>query len=115
MSKSYRKPYTSITGSKSSASDKQIASRAVRRTQNRWTQRSIDIEEGSPTPHRLECSHNDVWGWNRDGGKYHIKPQLDRAWNHYRLDQQGLSAHFNYGRGRPPVWPPEWYAKCFRK
>ncbi len=36
MSRSYRKPYTAITGTKSAHADKKVAARGVRRRQNQW-------------------------------------------------------------------------------
>jgi len=36
VSRSYRKPYTAITGTKSAHADKKVAARGVRRRQNQW-------------------------------------------------------------------------------
>lgn len=73
MSKSYRKPYSSWCGVRSSAYDKMLAARGVRRAQDQVLRDSIahdaDWDEVlMPLPY--ECSHNDVWVWNRDGNKY---------------------------------------------
>jgi hypothetical protein len=70
MSRSYRKPYSAITGVRSAADDKKVARRAHRQMQNQKLQRflvnNLDWDEFI-NPNRLESSYNDVWGWGRDG------------------------------------------------
>ncbi len=77
MGKSYRKPYATVTGSNSAKEDKRLANRSVRRLQDRSLREAEDWEEYL-VPHRYEASHNDVWGWQRDG-----KPRLhyEPTWN----------------------------------
>ena len=46
MSRSYRKPYTAVTGTKSAHVDKKVAARGLRRRQNQWLYTLSDLEEG---------------------------------------------------------------------
>jgi hypothetical protein len=66
VSRSYRRPYSTISGRGSSRIDKTFANRGVRRTQNAAVRRAIDFDEFL-VPDRYEAPHNDVWGWRRDG------------------------------------------------
>lgn len=70
MSKSYRRPYSPVTGVRSAHEDKTVAARAVRRTQDHTLRNAfahgVDWDEVL-IPHRLECPHNEVYGWSRDG------------------------------------------------
>lgn len=84
MSRSRKKnPCWSICGSiRTSHLDKTIASRSVRRTNKVVLKVADDYEEYTPL-HRLECAHNDVWSWSRDGNQHwHI---LDK--NPYHLEE----------------------------
>lgn len=72
MSKSYRKPYSAITGVKSAHDDKTVAARAVRRAQNHALRNAIanGIDwEDFMLPEIYECAFNDVWSWGRDGNQ----------------------------------------------
>ena len=73
MSRSYRKPYTAITGVRSARYDKTLAARGVRRQQNAWL-RTFDDFDSALVPHRLECASNNTWSWSRDGSKSLIFP-----------------------------------------
>jgi hypothetical protein len=66
MSRSYRKPYSAVTGHASANQDKTVARRCWRRAQEQAIRDCIDWEE-LIVPKRLEASYNDVWGWGRDG------------------------------------------------
>ena len=67
MSRSYRKPYSAITGVKSAADDKRVARRNWRHAQNNALRMpNIDWDEFL-IPARYEASYNDVCGWGRDG------------------------------------------------
>jgi hypothetical protein len=66
MSRSYRRPYSAITGIKSAADDKRIARRSWRRAQEQAIRDCADWEE-LVIPLRLEAAFNDVWSWGRDG------------------------------------------------
>ena len=72
MSKSYRKPYSAVTGAGSAHNDKTVAARMVRRAQNHALRtavaNNVDWDEFL-LPDIYECSHNDVWGWGRDGNQ----------------------------------------------
>jgi len=46
VSRSYRKPYTAVTGTKSAHVDKKVAARGLRRRQNQWLYTLSDLEEG---------------------------------------------------------------------
>ena len=73
MSRSYRKPYSSVTGVLSAHQDKALAARAMRRRQNEWLRKTTDYEQAM-IPHRYECTHNNVCGWVRDGRKRLCSP-----------------------------------------
>ena len=73
MSRSYRKPYTAITGVRSAHQDKKIAARGMRRRQNAWL-RTLKDFDSALVPHRRECSSNNTWSWSRDGDKSLIFP-----------------------------------------
>ena len=61
MSRSYRKPYASFCGSKSSAKeDKQTAARGVRHVQN-YVAKLMLSDPDILMPHRLECPWNKEW------------------------------------------------------
>ena len=68
MSRSYRRPYSAITGLASAKWDKQMAHRGVRRKQNLALKTCLDYENFLP-PHRLECHWNDTYNWGRDGAQ----------------------------------------------
>ena len=84
MSRSYRKPYTAITGVRSAHHDKKTAARGMRRKQNAWL-RTLEDFDRALVPHRLECAFNNTWSWSRDGGQFLTFPDsrdpgdLDRA------------------------------------
>ena len=69
MSRSYRKPYTAITGVSSAHHDKKIAARGLRRKQDAWLRDLCDFDSAL-APHRLECNFNDTWSWSRDGSQF---------------------------------------------
>jgi hypothetical protein len=69
MSRSYRKPYSAITGTSSAADDKRVARRGVRRRQNQYLRESFlsDDWDDFIMPHKYECSFNETYSWHRDG------------------------------------------------
>jgi hypothetical protein len=67
MSKSYRKPYSPVTGATSAARDKRTASRCYRRLQEHSLRSFQGDWEDYLIPERYEATHNDVWSWGRDG------------------------------------------------
>lgn len=67
MSRSYRKPYSAITGHSSAADDKRTARRCWRRAQNHALRSFQGDWDAFLIPERYEASFNDVWGWRRDG------------------------------------------------
>ena len=81
MSRSYRKPYAAITGTRSAADDKRVARLNWRHAQNNALRApGIDWDDFM-IPARLEASFNDVWGWGRDGRQYlHFEPR----WSEYK-------------------------------
>ncbi len=78
MSRSYRKPYAAVTGTKSAHNDKKIAARGLRRRQNQWLHTLQDID-GGLIPHRLECAYNNTYNWGRDGRQRLIFPDCRRT------------------------------------
>lgn len=119
MSRSYRRPYSSVCGVVSAHYDKQQAARGVRRQINQWINRELKKEEGfNLVPHRLECTHNEVYDWSRDGRNRYSVPTA-RNWSEHRRYQQGL---FNYRWEYSPrylrhylEWPPRWAVEITRK
>ena len=80
MGKSYRKPYSAVTGVKSAKHDKLVARRCWRRVQEQAIRDCFDWEE-LVIPKRLEASFNDVWGWGRDGKQtLQFPPKPERSW-----------------------------------
>lgn len=78
MSRSYRKPYSAVTGVRSAADDKRVARRCWRRTQNHALRSFNGDWDEFLIPARYEASFNDVWGWGRDGNQYlRFPPVLD--------------------------------------
>src|SRR5882724_4941503 len=72
MSKSYRRPYASVTGNRSAHDDKTVASRSFRRAQNYALRTAlanrVDWDEFF-LPDIYECAGNEVYGWSRDGNQ----------------------------------------------
>ena len=95
MGKSYRKPYASVTSSRSAKADKVAAARGVRRAQN-GALRSFKFEDWDELimPARRECHWNNVYSWSRDGRQTLQFPPheslqfseiaFDRWWFEYR-------------------------------
>jgi hypothetical protein len=69
VSRSYRKPYTAVTGVPRSRDDKKTAVRGMRRKQNAWLRNLKDYDRAL-VPHRLECAFNNTYLWARDGGQF---------------------------------------------
>lgn len=92
MSRSYRRPYSAVTGAPSAAWDKMTAARGMRRAQNKYVHNlsvgNLDWDE-IPIPVRLECHHNNVWCWGRDG-----KQRLQRL-NHNDLNPYYRTMYFS--------------------
>jgi len=107
MSKSYRKPYSSPTGSLSAKKDKQMANRSIRRTQNNYLKLNWD-EEDFLIPNKYECANNEIYGWSRDGNNRY--QELNTSWNRYCLFLIGNYYYKNYN-----IFPPIWYARLVRK
>lgn len=114
MSRSYRKPYSTVCSAKKSArQDKVIAARCLRRLQNRYLRLNWK-DENFLLPVRYEASHNDVWGWNRDGKqRLQFEPVFEslRFCSYYWLteDEQLERALENFERNK------EWFAYLKRK
>jgi hypothetical protein len=73
VSRSYRKPYTAITGLPRSHDDKKKASRGVRSRQNAWL-RNLKDYDLALIPHRHECAFNNTYLWARDGKQFLVSP-----------------------------------------
>lgn len=68
MSRSYRKPYSSVTGNRSAKDDKIHAHRGMRRAQNQATRQIMRFDDETVLmPKMRECSWNNVYSWSRDG------------------------------------------------
>lgn len=122
MSRSYRRPYEAVTGNRSAKEDKQLAARGMRRKQNEWLRNHPEFEENALVPHRLECAHNDVYGWGRDGKQRLRSTYLGfhgrLEWDRYQRTLQGLF-YSEWEREwmveEYACWPPLWYIKLQRK
>lgn len=80
MSRSYRRPYSAVTGCRSAADDKRVARRCWRRMQEQALRDCQDWEE-LVVPKRLEASFNEVYSWGRDGKqKLRFRPTLETYW-----------------------------------
>jgi hypothetical protein len=92
MSRSYRRPYAAITGNASAKDDKRMAQHGVRRRQNLALKICADYEN-LLLPHRLECSWNETYCWDRDGG------QID----------------YSFWRNSEDEWCQRYYQRLLRK
>ncbi len=116
MSRSYRKPYGTSVRYRSSKWDKQQANRGVRRRINHWIKENLQDESFDLVPHRLECHHNDPWGWAHDGRK-RLEVPTARDWSNHMKAITGIGLY-----GMPDwyvryhaEWPPRWYVEALRK
>lgn len=117
MGKSYRKPYSAVTGHNTASEDKKMAARGLRRKQNAWLRNLKDFDEDGLVPHRLECHHNDVWSWGRDG-KQRLQVPTHRCWSNYCRIEQGFfrgSYEENWVKMHGNEWPPTWFVELTRK
>lgn len=90
MSRSYRRPYAAITGTKSAKDDKRIARQRVRRAENQAIRDCKDFEE-LMMPERYECAYNDVWGWGRDGKQsLHFPPNPKPEFSPWRTEKDWI-------------------------
>lgn len=104
MSRSFkRRPFMSCCGDNSAKRDKQLAHRGERRAHSRAIHLEMkvggDFENFVP-PHRLECSWNNTYSWNRDGSQMYMVPS-PRDWEDYLKGED--------------TWPPQWYQHMMRK
>lgn len=86
MSRSFRLPFAAITGTASAKEDKRFAHRGERRKQSLALKTCADYENFI-LPHRLECSSNSVYHWDRDGAKRDFShwrdSEMERARRYY--------------------------------
>ena len=102
MGKSYRKPYSATTGVRSAKHDKVAAHQGERAAVKQALRECSDWDE-LLIPHRLECSHNEVYSWGRDGRQ-----------TYQALEWRGLRNPF-YMAHRSPFCTPEYLAKHFEE
>ncbi len=115
MSRSYKhQPFASICGGASAQYDKTLAARGVRRAHRKVMHIALRTEEYDVTlPHRLQCTHNNVWTWGRDG--HQLWQGLTNS------DKESChEAHFEpwsvwYNDPRYKEWPPAWHKEMMRK
>lgn len=99
MARSYRKPYSAVTGVRSAHADKTQAARSVRRAQNLALKSFIGDWDEFLIPHKYECSDNDVWGWGRDGNQYYRaepRPNEHWYWFHGEFDAEWFESQHDY-------------------
>jgi len=114
VARSYRKPYSAITGVRSAHADKRTAARGARHKQNQHLRTHWD-DESLLLPHRLECHHNDVWTWDCDGRQFLQVPDAD-AWSRFCLSSNRLHPYDLWpGWKSDSDWPPAWFAELMRK
>jgi hypothetical protein len=116
MSRSRKRPYAAICGNGSARYDKKLAGCGVRRKQNHWLRNQAD-NDNFLLPHKLECHHNNTWGWSRDDKQFlRLPTPQDRAYHQQWIQgryTKGLEENWlkkNYSQ-----WPPRWYARLTRK
>jgi hypothetical protein len=113
MSRSYRKPYASVTGSRSAKQDKVLAHRGVRRVHNRIVRMMLrDPGLNILLPHFRECPWNNVYSWTRDGSQRLRVPDA-AAWSRHMLAVQGFG--YPYTDIYYLDWPPKWSIELMRK
>jgi hypothetical protein len=109
MSRSFkRKPFMAITGAESAKQDKSLANRGVRRAHKEALHKMLQEQdyEDFLLPHILECHHNNVYDWGRDG--HPMYQGLDhRDWQRF-LEADSEDDYFG-------AWPPKYYVKMMRK
>lgn len=111
MSRSYKRPFMSLTRA-GARIDKQMAARGMRRKQNMWLHSNwADVDMGL-IPHRLECGHNEVYDWGRDGNQMYMG-LTNKDWQRYREAVQGIGLWA--GDPEYTIWPPLWYRQMVRK
>ena len=114
MARSYRRPYAAVTGSGSARIDKQMAAKGVRRKQNQYLKKHWDNQDFL-LPHRLECHHNDVWDWGRDGHQSLQSPTA-ADWSRFCLEINSLHPYDQWPRWKvAATWPGAWFADLMRK
>lgn len=116
MSRSYRRPYSSVCGNCSARQDKTRAARGVRRKQDAWLKTQWYEEEMGVVPHKLECDWNEIYSWTRDGGQYFRVPSA-HDWNNH-LEALECTRNDSYGRWMKEcygTWPPRWFQRLLRK
>jgi hypothetical protein len=117
MSRSYRKPYAAHCPFRVSAKeDKRLAARGMRRRQNQWLQNTSDFRDAL-VPHRLECHHNNVYDWKRDGRQQLRQPRACDFSDYYRIQQGLFNSPWEERREarHPTLWPPDEYVVYTRK
>jgi hypothetical protein len=119
MSKSYRKPYSAVTGVRSAHHDKTLAARSVRRAQDGAIRNAIASQidwDEFLLPEVYECSDNDVWSWGRDGNQY-LQKRSKEYNNPYAyfyasyLDHDELMVRWEERK----AWDDEYLARLVRK
>jgi len=120
MARSFKKsPFMSICGDVSAKKDKQLAHRGERRAIQQALYRSRNDYDNFLLPHRLECAHNEVWGWNRDGKQSYCAPTAsDWRYHLMALDPEThcrFEHMYEHYKKHYSEWPPTWYAEMMRK
>lgn len=119
MSRSFKhQPFAAICGGNSAHYDKMLAARGVRRKHRQVLHIALHTGEYEVTlPHRLQCSHNEVYNWGRDGHQYW------QGLDHHDWQRYVEATSFNnnwpamqrWNTERYGVWPPQWYVEMMRK
>jgi hypothetical protein len=116
MSRSYKhQPFAAICGNNSAQYDKTLAARGVRRAHRQALHIALHTEEFDVVlPHRLQCAHNEVYSWNRDG--HQTWQGLDHHdWFRYVEANDPTSWLYDWKQEHFGTWPPQWYKEMMRK
>lgn len=119
MSRSFRHtPMVAICGNNSAKHDKTLAARSVRRRHRQVLYIALRTGEYDVIlPHRLQCSHNNVYSWSRDGSQRWCG--LDaKDWDRYIKETTHGFSYFgieDFWYNEDATWPPQWYKKMMRK
>ena len=118
MSRSFKhQPFAAICGGNSAQHDKTLAARGIRRRHRQVLHIALHTGEYEVVlPHRLQCSHNEVYSWGRDGNQ--TWQGLDhRDWFRYLEATNSGHNHWlrNWYEESYSTWPPQWYKEMMRK
>jgi hypothetical protein len=119
MSRSFKhKPFSAICGGSSAQYDKTLAARGVRRAHRQVMHIALHTGEYDVIlPHRLQCSHNEIYSWSRDGHQNYCGLS-SKDWQRYieaTTYVQNWNAIERWNKRHYSTWPPTWFKEMMRK